>query len=101
MTAKNPRKVFLSVAGPDAAWGDRIDKRLRDAGLEVTYYRRSFPQGTNFIKEINSALASCDCMVALLSPAYCNPHSWVTEEWQAALVIAKERPEFLACFLIQ
>jgi WD40 repeat protein len=95
------RKVFLSVAGPDAAWGDRIDQRLRDAGLEVAYYRRSFPQGTNFIKEINSALASCDCMVALLSPAYCNPGSWVTEEWQAALRIVRERPGFLVPFLIE
>jgi WD40 repeat protein len=101
VSAGPSRKVFLSVAGPDAARGDRIDRHLRDAGLEVEYYRRSFPQGTNFVKEINSALASCDCMVALLSPAYCNPISWVTEEWQAALVIARERPGFLALFLIE
>jgi WD40 repeat protein len=99
--AERVKRVFLSVAGPDAAWGDRIDQRLRDAGLEVEYYRRSFPQGTNFVNEINSALASCDCMVALLSPAYCDPGSWVTEEWQAALVIARERPGFLAFFLIE
>jgi TIR domain/Trypsin-like peptidase domain len=94
-------KVFLSVAGPDAAWGDRIDERLRAAGLEVEYPRRSFPQGTNFVQEINSSLASCDRMVALLSPAYCEPNSWVTEEWQAALVLARERPGFLAPFLIE
>ncbi len=101
MSAERTKRVFLSVAGPDAAWGDRVDRHLRDAGIEVEYYRRSFPQGTSFVKEINSALASCDCMVALLSPAYCNPSSWVTEEWQAALVIARERPGFLALFLIE
>jgi WD40 repeat protein len=101
VSAEHPRKVFLSVAGPDAAWGERIDERLRAAGLQVEYYRRSFPVGTNFIKEINSALASCDCMVALLSPGYCDPRSWVTEEWQAALQIAKRRPGFLVPFLIE
>jgi hypothetical protein len=95
------KRVFLSVAGLDAAWGNRIDKRLRDAGFEVEYYRRSFPQGTNFVGKINSALGSCDCMVALLSPAYCDPRSWVTQEWQAALVIARERPGFVAPFLIE
>jgi WD40 repeat protein len=101
VSAARFRKVFLSVAGPDAAWGDRIDRRLRDAGLEVEYYRRSFPQGRSFVREINSALASCDCMVALFSPAYGSPRSWVTEEWQAALVIDRQRPGFLAPFLIE
>jgi WD40 repeat protein len=101
MCAERAKKVFLSVAGPDAAWGDRIDQHLRDAGLEVEYYRRSFPQGTSFVKEIDSALASCDRMVALLSPGYCDRRSWVTEEWQAALVIARQRPGFLALFLIE
>ena len=67
----------------------------------MEYYRRSFAVGTNFIKEINSALASCDCMVALFSPGYCDPDSWVTEEWQAALRIAKQRPGFLVPFLIE
>jgi WD40 repeat protein len=101
MCAERAEKVFLSVAGPDAAWGDRIDQHLRDAGLKVEYYRRSFPQGTSFVKEIDSALASCDKMVALLSPAYCDRRSWVTEEWQAALVIARQRHGFLALFLIE
>jgi hypothetical protein len=98
---ERPKSVFLSVAGADAAWGEWADQRLRAAGLVVEYYRRSFPVGENFISRISSALASCDCVVALLSPGYCDPGSWVTQEWQAALNISKDRPGFLVPFLIE
>jgi WD40 repeat protein len=95
------KRIFLSVAGPDVAWGEWADERLRAAGLAVEFYKRSFPVGTDFVGQIDSALAFSDCMVALLSPGYCDSRSWVTEEWHAALAIARRRPGFLIPLLIE
>jgi WD40 repeat protein len=100
-SAGEPERIFLSVAGPDAAWGDWIYRQLRQAGNEVDFYRRSFPVGGNFVASIDAALATADRMVAVFSPAYCDPSSWVTEEWRAALQITRRRPGFFVPLLVE
>jgi hypothetical protein len=99
--ADRPPRIFLSVAGPDVAWGEWIYRQLRRAGYEVEFYKRSFPIGASFVASIDMALARADRMIALLAPGYCDPGSWVTEEWQAALQIAHSRPGFLVPLLVE
>jgi WD40 repeat protein len=94
-------RIFLSVAGPDVGWGDWIYRQLADAGDEVEFYRRSFPVGDAFVASIDAAMAKADRMVAVLSPAYCDQASWVTEEWRAALVIARRKPGYFVPLLVE
>lgn len=82
------------------AWGEWIYRQLRGAGYEVEFYKRSFPIGANFVASIDAALARADRMVAVLAPGYCDPGSWVTEEWQTALQLARRRPGFLVPLLV-
>ncbi|MGF7234757.1 MAG: TIR domain-containing protein, partial [Frankia sp.] len=94
-------RIFLSVAGPDAGWGDWIYRQLRAAGHEVAFYRRSFPVGDAFVASIDAALTRAERMIAVLSPAYCDENSWVTEEWRAALIIARRRPGYFLPVLVE
>jgi len=100
-TAGRLSRVFLSVAGPEAAWGEWFYRRLRDAGYQVDYYRRSFPVGENFVSSIDRALAGADRMVAVLAPGYCDPSSWVTPEWHAALQLSRQQPGFIVPVLVE
>ncbi len=94
-------RIFLSVAGPDAGWGDWIYRQLRAAGHEVAFYRRSFPVGAAFVASIDAALTRAERMIAVLSPAYCDENSWVTEEWRAALMITRRRPGYFLPVLVE
>jgi len=100
-SVRRKQRIFLSVAGADGAWGEWLYRVLTEQGHEVDYYRRSFPIGANFVARIDAALTRADRMIAALTPHYCDPDSWVSEEWQAALQISRGRPGFLAPLLIE
>ena len=90
-------RVFVSHAGRDRAWAEWVSWQLEHAGgdLAVELDCWDWQAGDNFVTRINTALASADHMLALFSQAYFEPVRWTSEEWTAALLLAKERPGFL------
>jgi hypothetical protein len=94
-------RVFLSVTGTDLAWGEWLYTILRGENYRVDFYKRTFAVGSSFIAGIDAALAECDVMIAVLTEQYCDPASWVSLEWQAALSISRKRPGFLLPILVE
>ncbi|MCA1695323.1 MAG: TIR domain-containing protein, partial [Actinobacteria bacterium] len=90
-------RVFVSHAGRDRAWAEWVAWQLEHAGWGVSVELDcwDWQAGDNFVAKMNSALGSCDHMVALCSQAYYEPVRWTNEEWTAALLMAKDCPRFL------
>jgi hypothetical protein len=77
---------FVSHAGADRAWAEWVSWQLADAGYTVELDAWDWPVGQNFMLAMSDALAHCDRVLALLSPAYFERPRYTTEEWTAALV---------------
>ena len=90
-------RVFVSHAGRDRAWAEWVAWQLEHAGWGVSAELDcwDWQAGDNFVAKMNTALDSCDHMVAICSQAYYEPARWTHEEWTAALRMAKDRPRFL------
>ena len=90
-------RVFISHAGRDRAWAEWVAWQLEHAGWGVSAELDcwDWQAGDNFVAKMNTALDSCDHMVAICSQAYYEPARWTSEEWTAALGMAKDRPRFL------
>ncbi len=90
-------RVFVSHAGRDRAWAEWVAWQLDHAGRDVTVELDcwDWQAGDDFVARMNTALASCDRMVALFSHAYFEPARWTAQEWTAAFRLAKDRPGFL------
>jgi hypothetical protein len=76
--------VFVSHAGVDterARWAAGV---LRSAGYEVELDHTDWPAGDDFLQRMAQALATCQLMVALWSPAYFAEGSFALRELQAA-----------------
>jgi tetratricopeptide (TPR) repeat protein len=84
--------VFVSHAGRDRPWAEWVAWQLEDAGLSVELDYWDWKAGENFVARMSEALRSCKSMVALFSEAYFEPVRWTTQEWTAALVLAKQDP---------
>jgi hypothetical protein len=77
---------FVSHAGADRAWAEWVAWQLADAGYTVELDVWDWPAGGNFVLAMSDALARCDRVVAVLSPAYFARARYSTEEWAAAFV---------------
>jgi tetratricopeptide (TPR) repeat protein len=77
---------FISHAGADRAWAEWVAWQLTDAGYTVELDAWDWAAGRNFMLAMSDALARCDRVLALLSPAYVERPRYTTEEWTAALV---------------
>lgn len=66
--------------------------QLDRAGLSVELDYWDWKAGENFVAHMSEALRSCKAMVALFSEAYFEPARWTTQEWTAALVVARQDP---------
>lgn len=84
--------VFVSHAGRDRPWAEWVAWQLERNGLSVELDYWDWKAGENFVVRMSEALRSCKAMVALFSEAYVEPTRWSTQEWTAALVLAKEDP---------
>jgi TIR domain len=74
---------FISRAGTDAAFADRIGRLLEDAGYRVVLQQWDFAN-RNFMERMDAALGSGARVIALLSPQYlASDHCAV--EWYSAL----------------
>ena len=60
--------------------------QLTDAGYTVELDAWDWSVGQNFVLAMSDALARCDRVLALFSPAYFERPRYTTEEWTAALV---------------
>lgn len=84
--------VFVSHAGRDRSWAEWVAWQLDHAGLSVELDYWDWKTGENFVTSMSTALRSCKTMVALFSEAYFEPTRWTTQEWTAAVVLAKQDP---------
>jgi len=87
--APDPVKVFVSYAGPDRAWADRVVEALEDAGgaeVSVTVSHRDFAVGGNAVLAMSRAVDAADVVVVLLSRSYLEEQRYTTEEWTSALM---------------
>jgi len=84
--------VFVSHAGRDRPWAEWVAWQLDHAGLSVELDYWDWKTGENFVASMSTALRSCKAMVALFSESYFEPTRWTTQEWTAALVLAKQDP---------
>jgi TIR domain/Tetratricopeptide repeat/NB-ARC domain len=84
--------VFVSHAGRDRSWAEWVAWQLDRAGLSVELDYWDWKTGENFVASMSTALRSCKAMAALFSQAYFEPTRWTTQEWTAALVLAKQDP---------
>jgi tetratricopeptide (TPR) repeat protein len=82
----NRKDFFVSHAGADRAWAEWVGWQLTDAGYTVELDVWDWAAGQNFMLAMNDALARCDRVLALLSPAYFQRSRYTTEEWTAALM---------------
>jgi hypothetical protein len=81
-----PIDFFVSHAGADRAWAEWVAWQLTDAGYTVELDSWDWPVGQNFVLAISDALAGCDRVLALFSPAYFERARYTTQEWTAALL---------------
>lgn len=75
---------FISYTRRDQSWAEWIASVLEDAGHGVTIQAWDFRPGSDFVVEMQKALAECDHVVAVLSPAYLES-GFATMEWAAAM----------------
>ena len=80
------KDFFVSHAGADRAWAEWVAWQLTDAGYTVELDAWDWPVGQNFMLAMNDALARCDRVLALFSPAYFERPRYTTDEWTTALV---------------
>lgn len=86
-------QVFVSYAGPDRAWADRVVEAVEDAAgdaVSVTVSHRDFRVGGNAVLAMDRAIDRADVVVLLLSRSYLEEHRYTTEEWTGAVM---HRPE--------
>ena len=77
-------RFFISYTGSDEPWAQWIAFRLEEAGHEARIQAWDFRPGSDFVVEMHKALAECDHVVAVVSPAYLES-GFATSEWAAAM----------------
>jgi hypothetical protein len=83
--ADDPRRVFVSYAGPDRAWAEWTAWHLEQAGYVAELDVWDWRTGENFVVRMSEALEKADVVVALFSDDYFDPQRWTQDEWTAAL----------------
>ena len=84
-----PLEVFLSHSVKDKRFLKRLVEVLRDHGLSVWFSEHGIRGATQWHDEIGAALARCDWMIVILSPAAIASR-WVKREVTHAI----EEPRF-------
>jgi tetratricopeptide (TPR) repeat protein len=75
-------RIFISYAGADRPWAEWIAWTLEAVGLSAVIQTWDFRPGSNFVVEMQKAVAGSDRTIAVLSPDY--PRSlYAMAEWAA------------------
>ena len=80
------KDFFVSHAGADRAWAEWVAWQLTDAGYTVELDAWDWSVGQNFMLAMSDALARCNRVLALFSPAYFELPRYTTDEWTAAML---------------
>jgi hypothetical protein len=75
--------VFLSYAKEDVASAERIERSLKQAGIEVWFDRKDLLPGDQWDSVIRRSIAGCAAFVPLLSK-HTLPDGYVHKEWKWA-----------------
>ena len=76
------KDFFISYTGTDRQWAEWIAWQLSQNGYDVLIQAWDFRPGTNFIEQMNIALADSKLTIAVLSSAYLKS-SYGRAEWTA------------------
>src|SRR5436305_1286530 len=76
-------EFFVSYAAPDQPWAEWIAWQLDELGHTTTLQAWDFVPGSNFVVEMQSAIARSSRTVAVLSPDYLE-RAFPEAEWAAA-----------------
>ena len=80
-----PREVFLSHASADRVLAEKIVRSLEAHGIRVWYSKKNLKGAQAWHDEIGRALARCDWLIVLLTPAAVRS-TWVKHEVTYALI---------------
>ena len=78
------KHFFVSYTTADEAWAKWIAWHLESAGYSTVIQAWDFRPGSNFVLEMQRALAECERVIAVLSPRYL-ASKFAAEEWSAAI----------------
>ena len=90
---------FISYRGSDVTWAKWIAWELKQAGFEVIYQAADFRDGPLLVDQINHALASTHCTIAVISPDYFKS-KWCEIEWQTAYTLAVSDPAYRLLLIV-
>lgn len=80
---------FVSYTSVDEGWAEWIAHTLEEAGYTVVIQAWDFRPGSNFVLEMQTALTSCERLIAVLSPEYLNAR-YPQPEWAAVFAADPE-----------
>ena len=95
MATETTKDFFISYASADREWAEWIAWQLQEDGYEVVIQAWDFRPGSNFIQQMNAALAESKTTIGVLSSAYLRS-SYGRAEWTAAFIHGyDEQPQLL------
>jgi tetratricopeptide (TPR) repeat protein len=94
------KDFFISYSSADREWAEWIAWQLIQNGHEVVIQAWDFRPGTNFIEQMNTALAECKATIGVLSSAYLRS-SYGRAEWTAAFLHGHSEQPRLLCVRIE
>jgi serine/threonine protein kinase len=83
MSQQDHKDFFISYNGADQRWAEWIAWQLEEAGYSIILQAWDFLPGSNFILQMDRALALAPRMIAVLSPQYLGA-LYTQPEWAAA-----------------
>jgi tetratricopeptide (TPR) repeat protein len=94
------KDFFISYTSADREWAEWIAWQLDQDGYDVVIQAWDFRPGTNFIEQMNLALADSKLTIAVLSSAYLKS-SYGRAEWTAAFLHGPNEQPRLLCVRIE
>jgi hypothetical protein len=88
-----PGRAFISYAREDSELADRINRDLRNSGIETWFDKDSLLPGQWWKTEIKKAIRECSYFLALLSSNSVSKKGFVQKEIKEALETLDEYPE--------
>jgi hypothetical protein len=93
MNSTSGPRVFISYGREDTEAARRLSRQLAAYGADVWLDRESLLPGSDWKREIRSAIKQCRYFVALLSTSSVSRRGFVNAEISSALEVLKEFPK--------
>ena len=87
--ARDPNKIFISYANPDATFAVRLAADLRQRGFDIWMAPDSILPGEKWVAAIERGLRESGIFLLVLSPAGIDS-KWVSQETQVAIMLENE-----------